>query len=117
MNATEQLAIPGFRFVPRTGVIYVMHEAAQHGFSYDDPHWANLGQGSPETGPLPEAPPRIEKLDIPANTLQYGPVAGNQDLRQAVAHFYNVTFRRGKKSQYTAENVSIDSGGRLALTR
>jgi len=54
----EQPVIPGFRFVPRTGVIYVMHEAAQRGFTYDDPSRANLGQGSPETGPLPDAPPR-----------------------------------------------------------
>src|SRR3984957_12031760 len=113
----EPSSIPGFRFVPRTGVIYVMHEAAQHGFTYDDPHWANLGQGSPETGPLPDAPPRIEKLEIPATTLQYGPVAGHRDLRQAVADFYNSTFRRGKASQYSADNVSIASGGRLALTR
>ena len=82
--------------MPRTGVIYVMHEAMQHGFSYDDPHWANLGQGSPETGPIPGAPPRIESLTIPANTQQYGPVAGNRDLRQAVADFYNATFRRAK---------------------
>lgn len=113
----EPAIIPGFRFVPRTGVIYVMHEAARHGFTYDDPHWANLGQGSPETGPLPDAPPRLQTLTIPASTLQYGPVAGKTDLRQAVADFYNTTFRRGKKSQYTSDNVSIASGGRLALTR
>jgi len=113
----EPSGIPGFRFVPRTGVIYVMHEASQHGFTYDDPHWANLGQGSPETGPLPGSPPRIQTLNIPANTLQYGPVAGNRDLRQAVADFYNITYRSGKESQYTSENVSIASGGRLALTR
>lgn len=113
----EQSTIPGFRFVPRTGVIYVMHEAMQHGFSYDSPQWANLGQGSPETGVIPDAPPRIESLAIPATSQQYGPVAGNGDLRQAVADFYNTTHRRGKKSQYTRDNVSIASGGRLALTR
>ena len=113
----ENSNIPGFRFVPRTGVIYVMHEAAHHGFTYDDPTWANLGQGSPETGPLPDAPPRLETLTIPANTLQYGPVAGQKDLRQAVADFYNATYRKGKSSLYTADNVSIASGGRLALTR
>src|SRR6266404_1878334 len=113
----EQSTIPGFRFVPRTGVIYVMHEAMRHGFNYDAPQWANLGQGSPETGPIPGAPPRIESLVIPASKQQYGPVAGNSDLRQAVADFYNTTFRRGKKSKYTRENVSIASGGRLALTR
>src|SRR4051812_6694509 len=113
----EQPTIPGFRFVPRTGVIYVMHEAMQHGFDYNAPQWANLGQGSPETGLIPGAPARVESLTIPANTQQYGPVAGNGDLRQAVADFYNTTFRRGKQSQYTRDNVSIASGGRLALTR
>jgi aspartate/methionine/tyrosine aminotransferase len=34
-----------------------------------------------------------------------------------VADFYNATFRRGHKSKYTRDNVSIASGGRLALTR
>jgi aspartate/methionine/tyrosine aminotransferase len=113
----EESNIPGFRFVPRTGVIYVMHEAGQHGFTYDDPNWSNLGQGSPETGPIPNAPPRIESIAIAATSQQYGPVAGNRDLCQAVADFYNHTFRRGKASQYTRDNVSIASGGRLALTR
>jgi aspartate/methionine/tyrosine aminotransferase len=113
----DQSTIPGFRFVPRTGVIYVMHEAARHGFAYDAKQWANLGQGSPETGPIPGAPERIEQLKIPAASQQYGPVAGNNDLREAVADFYNTTHRRGKKSKYTRDNVSIASGGRLALTR
>jgi aspartate/methionine/tyrosine aminotransferase len=117
LNSIEQSTIPGFRFVPRTGVIYVMHEATQHGFDYGAADWANLGQGSPETGPIPGAPARIESLSIPAGAQQYGPVAGNGDLRQAVADFYNTTFRRGKQSQYTRDNVSIASGGRLALTR
>jgi len=113
----ELPTIPGFRFVPKTGVIYVMHEAIQHGFSYDKPEWANLGQGSPETGIIPEAPPRIESLSIPVTAQQYGPVAGSGGLREAVADFYNATYRRGRKSKYTWENVSIASGGRLALTR
>ncbi len=117
MNATEQTEIPGFRFVPRTGVIYVMHEAMGHGFSYDDPDWANLGQGSPETGPIPEAPPRIEQVIINATQQQYAPVGGNRDLCQAAADFYNAVYRQDKKSKYTRENVSIASGGRLALTR
>jgi aspartate/methionine/tyrosine aminotransferase len=116
-NQMDNTAIPGFRFVPRTGVIYVMHEAMKHGFEYDAPDWANLGQGSPETGAIPGAPARIAQLTIPAATQQYGPVAGNSDLRQAVADFYNATFRRGHKSKYTRDNVSIASGGRLALTR
>lgn len=110
-------SIPGFRSVPRTGVIYVTHEATQQGFTYGGKDWANLGQGSPETGPIPGSPPRVYEVDITPGSQQYGPVAGGKDLRQAVADFYNHTYRRGKKSQYTAENVSIASGGRLALTR
>jgi aspartate/methionine/tyrosine aminotransferase len=94
-----------------------MHEAMGHGFTYEDPQWANLGQGSPETGPLPGAPPRIESVPIPTTHQQYAPVAGNKDLCQAVADFYNGLYRRDKASKYTRENVSIASGGRLALTR
>lgn len=109
--------IPGFRPVPRTGVIYVMHEAMRHGFEYDDPAWANLGQGSPETGPIPGAPPRVDRVTISAPSQQYGPIQGNRALRQAVADYYNGLFRQGKRSRYTPENVSIASGGRLALTR
>src|SRR6267142_219768 len=117
MNLSEQTEIPGFRFVPRTGVIYVMHEAMAHGFSYGDPDWTNLGQGSPETGLIPDAPPRIESVTIGLSQQQYAPVAGNKDLCQADADFYNTIYRRGKKSKYTRDNVSIASGGRLALTR
>ena len=94
-----------------------MHEATGHGFSYDDPQWANLGQGSPETGPIPGSPPRIESVTIAGAHQQYAPVAGNKDLCQAVADFYNRVYRRDKKSKYTRDNVSIASGGRLALTR
>jgi hypothetical protein len=113
----EQKSIPGFRTVPRTGVIYVTHEATRHGFVYGHPEWANLGQGSPETGPIPNSPPRVEAVSIAPAAQQYGTVSGAKDLRQAVANFYNATYRRGKKSKYTADNVSIAGGGRLALTR
>jgi aspartate/methionine/tyrosine aminotransferase len=113
----ESKNIPGFRSVPRTGVIYVTHEAAQQGFSYGNPDWANLGQGSPETGDIPGGPPRVVDVTVSEASRQYSPVAGNKLLCQAVADFYNATYRRGKKSQYTADNVSIASGGRLALTR
>ena len=94
-----------------------MHEAMAHGFSYEEPQWANLGQGSPETGPIAHSPPRIEQITIQASQQQYAPVAGNKDLCQAVADFYNAVYRKNKKSKYTRENVSIASGGRLALTR
>jgi aspartate/methionine/tyrosine aminotransferase len=113
----ETSPFPGFRSVPRTGVIYVMHEAAQRGFAYDNPEWSNLGQGSPETGDLPGAPARITSVDISVSERQYSPIEGNRNLRQAVADYYNGLYRKGKASQYAAENVSIASGGRMALTR
>lgn len=110
-------SIPGFRPVPKTGVIYVMTEAAKHGFSYDAPDWANLGQGSPETGDLPGAPSRISQITINPGAHRYAAVPGETRLRQKVADFYNHFFRQGKTSKYTYKNVSIASGGRAALTR
>jgi len=49
--------ISAFRAVPRTGVIYVTTEAMRAGYHPGDERWCNLGQGQPETGPLPRAPP------------------------------------------------------------
>ncbi|MFT4554456.1 MAG: aspartate/methionine/tyrosine aminotransferase [Chlamydiales bacterium] len=109
--------IPGFRSVPETGVIYVTKKASNLGFTYDNPEWANLGQGSPEVGDLPGAPPRITKLDINPSQNRYSSVSGNMELRQSVADFYNKIFREGKSSQYTYENVCIAGGGRIALSR
>jgi hypothetical protein len=56
--------IPGFRAVPFTGVIYVMAEAGKRGDAYGHPDWCNLGQGMPETGPLPGAPDRLLSAEI-----------------------------------------------------
>ncbi|MCB9529131.1 MAG: pyridoxal phosphate-dependent aminotransferase [bacterium] len=109
--------IGAFRQVPRTGVIYVMTEAARHGYTGGDPTWTNLGQGQPETSALPGAPERIERLVIDGEDLEYSPVPGITELRQAVAEHYNRMYRRGMKSQYTYENVCISSGGRTGLTR
>lgn len=53
-----------FRPVPRTGVIYVMFRAQELGFRYGHPGWANLGQGAPETGRIPGAPERIDRVRI-----------------------------------------------------
>jgi hypothetical protein len=39
------------------------------------------------------------------------------ELREAVANLYNVTYRKGKASQYTYENVCIVPGGRAGLSR
>ncbi|MGA7121779.1 MAG: pyridoxal phosphate-dependent aminotransferase [Polyangiaceae bacterium] len=106
-----------FRTVPRTGVIYVTTEAQRHGFSPSNGEWCNLGQGQPETGALPGAPPRVTHLDVALDDQEYAPVQGVWQLREAVASLYNSLYRRGMRSQYTAENVCISGGGRAALTR
>jgi aspartate/methionine/tyrosine aminotransferase len=106
-----------FRPVPRTGVIFVMAEAEKLGFRMHDDDWCNLGQGQPETGALPGAPDRLHSIDIGANDQDYAPVAGLWELRESIAGLYNNLLRRGMPSQYSAENVCISSGGRVALTR
>ncbi len=106
-----------FRPVPRTGVIYVTNEAQKRGFSATDPEWCNLGQGQPETGELPGAPPRVRHVEIGVDDQEYAPVAGIWELREAVASLYNSLYRRGMPSQYSAENVCVSGGGRASLTR
>ena len=94
-----------------------MTEAARRGYRAGDPAWANLGQGAPETGPLPGAPPRINHVALDEHDHEYAPVDGIWELREAVAALYNARYRQGMASQYTAENVAISAGGRAALTR
>jgi aspartate/methionine/tyrosine aminotransferase len=106
-----------FRPVPRTGVIYVMAEAGVRGFRYGHPDWCNLGQGAPETGELPGCAPRLTAIELDPENSEYAPVAGVWELREAVAELYNHRYRRGMPSRYSAENVAIAAGGRVALTR
>jgi N-succinyldiaminopimelate aminotransferase len=106
-----------FREVPRTGVIFVTTEATKRGYAQTSPAWCNLGQGMPEAEALPGAPPRITELPILDGDQEYAPVAGLWDLREAIAGFYNETFRKGMPSKYSAENVAVSGGGRSALTR
>lgn len=107
----------GFRPVPRTGVIFVMTEAGKRGFNRDRDQWSNLGQGAPETSELPGAPSRINKIEFSNDDLEYAPVGGLPELKQAIAELYNTRYRKSRQSKYTEENVAICSGGRLALTR
>jgi aspartate/methionine/tyrosine aminotransferase len=95
-------APPAFRPVPRTGVIYVTTEAQKAGYRSSDASWCNLGQGQPETGPLPGGPVRLPAVAVDPDDLEYAPVPGLRELRG---------------SQYTAENVAVSGGGRAALTR
>lgn len=109
--------LSAWRKVPRTGVIYVTTEAQAAGYSRHDAAWANLGQGQPESGALPGAPPRVTGVEIDPGDHEYAPIPGVWALREAVASLYNRLYRRGLPSQYSAENVSISGGGRAALTR
>jgi aspartate/methionine/tyrosine aminotransferase len=114
MSSSES-APQAFRPVPRTGVIFVTTEAQKRGFDPASPDWCNLGQGQPETGDLPGAPPRIEAVAVDPADQEYAPIAGLWELREAIASHYNRTYRRGP-SQYSAENVSVSGGGRTSLT-
>ncbi len=114
---SEESHIAAFRQVPRTGVIFVTTEATRLGFSPRNLEWCNLGQGQPETGELPLAPPRIAHIEIDVDDQEYAPVAGLWELREAIANLYNQLYRKGKPSQYGPENVSVSGGGRAALTR
>ena len=114
---SDEQPIGSFRAVPRTGVIYVTAEAQKRGFRPEDTDWCNLGQGQPETGELPGAPARVRQVPIGVDDQEYAPVPGIWELREAIAALYNRLYRRGMKSQYTAENVCVSGGGRAALTR
>ncbi|HEX7481738.1 MAG TPA: pyridoxal phosphate-dependent aminotransferase [Polyangiales bacterium] len=117
MNPSVPTSPGAFRPVPRTGVIYVMTEAERLGFRMHHPDWCNLGQGQPDTGELPGAPPRREGVGIERFDQDYAPVAGLWQLREAIAGLYNQLLRRGLPSKYTAENVAVSGGGRVSLMR
>ena len=106
-----------FRSLPFMGVIRVNNEAMKVGWKMGAPDWTNLGQGMPEVGDIPGAPPRINQINLQPTDHAYGPVEGTPELRQAVADHYNRLYRAGKSSKYTIENVAVAAGGRLALSR
>jgi aspartate/methionine/tyrosine aminotransferase len=99
------------------GVIWVVHEAHKRGFHNGHPDWSNLGQGQPEVGEMAGAPPRLMHIDLEPGDHAYGPLGGTDEIREVIANHYNRLYRVGKSSLYTKDNVSVASGGRLALTR
>lgn len=105
------------RDVPYMGVIYVVAEAVKLGFVNGDPDWCNLGQGQPEVGEISGAPARVLQVNCAPEDCAYGPLEGTPELRERIAEHYNRLYRRGRSSQYTAANVAVASGGRLALSR
>ncbi len=117
MTTGIESARGAFREVPYMGVIWVVAEAVKLGFVNGHPDWCNLGQGQPEVGPMEGAPPRISHVDLEPGDHAYGPLEGIPELRERIAEHYNRLYRRGKKSKYTAANVCVAQGGRLALSR
>ncbi|THG98275.1 hypothetical protein EW145_g7453 [Phellinidium pouzarii] len=115
INPDEE-TVPGIEHPGSTGVIYCSDRAIANGFSYAH-EWANLGQGAPEVGDIPDAPARPTTVELPTDSLEYAPTTGVKALREAVASLYNINYRQGKKSQYTYENVCIVPGGRAGLSR
>lgn len=105
-----------FRDVPYMGVIFVVAEASRRGFVNGDPEWCNLGQGQPEVGAIPGAPPRIATVDLEPGDHAYGPLEGVPALREAVAAHYNRLYRQGR-TPYGPEHVAVAQGGRLVLSR
>lgn len=114
LTATDLGAL---REVPYMGVIFVVAEAMKLGFVNGHPDWCNLGQGQPEVGEMEGAPPRILSVDLDPADCAYGPLEGTPELRERVAEYANRLYRAGAASKYTAANVGVASGGRLALTR
>ena len=76
MNPDEE-TVPGIEHPGSTGVIYCSDRAIANGFSYSTSgEWANLGQGAPEVGDIPGAAPRPTSINIPFESLEYGPTTG-----------------------------------------
>lgn len=102
-----------------TGVLWVTERAGEYGFRGNgDDDWANLGQGAPEHGDtVPGSFKRPTSIPISDVSKEYAPTAGIRELREAVAHYYNETYRQNHRSKYTWKNVCVVPGGRAGLTR
>jgi aspartate/methionine/tyrosine aminotransferase len=99
------------------GIAQSMVNAAEFGYRSGRPDWCNLSQGQPDVGRIEGAPNRLTWITLEPHDHSYGPAGGIDELRQAVADHYNRLYRTGEDSKYKKENVSIVSGGRLALSR
>lgn len=79
----DEETVPGIKHPGSTGVIYCSDRAMANGFSYASSHeWANLGQGAPEVGQIPDAPPRPTVVELPTDSLEYAPTTGVKGMSQ-----------------------------------
>ncbi len=53
---------------------------------------ANLGQGTPEVGEIPDVPSRITKFKVLIDALEYAPTTGVKAFHHAVANLYNMQY-------------------------
>ena len=80
----EEETVPGIEHPGSTGVIYCSDRAMANGFNYTSSHeWANLGQGAPEVGDIPDAPPRPQNIQLPLDSLEYAPTTGVKGAHRA----------------------------------
>lgn len=87
MISQDEETVPGIEHPGSTGVIYCSDRAMANGFSYANSHeWANLGQGAPEVGPIPNALPRPDSIPMPVDSLEYAPTTGVKGSRYAVPY-------------------------------
>jgi hypothetical protein len=113
---SEERALGAFRRVPRTGVIYVTGEAARRGFvpGADDGEdgWCNLGQGQPEIGPLPGAPPRCEAVTIAGDDQEFFRAALEEKVIVVPGEFFDVNpgKRRARRASRFKGHVRFSFG-------
>lgn len=55
---------------------------------------ANLGQGAPEVGEIPDVPSCITKFKVPIDALKYAPTTGVKAFHHAVANLYNMQYHQ-----------------------
>ena len=51
---------------------------------------ANLGQGAPEVGEIPDVPSCITKFKVPIDALKYAPTTGVKAFHHAMANLYKM---------------------------
>ena len=122
----DEETVPGIEHPGSTGVIYCSDRAMANGFSYADSHaWANLGQGAPEVGPIPNGPSRPQAIPVPEDSLEYAPTTGVKGLTSSFlsyprtkhffqpfekpSHIYIMTHTARERTVSTLSKTSVSS--------